>query len=612
MSNLYTDMGIGDGAPGIREFSNDIVGNGIVDDSVALKAAHDAAVAAGVRYVSIPPKMTIYAPSASQLGNVIFVGDGAITGAYRKKLVPVGTQTMEVPGGVIPAIHMRQFASTPNPVAVICGDSLVTTVPNPNNASISDTMEFYIQSKLVRDNPGKTITWYNRGVAGTNWTDLNTTPNANHPAGSITFPAWYTTPTNTWLSYIQALAPDIVFINLGTNDGAGLVITDLNGVITKLRAFPKPPSIVLITSLQRSGMYSGIVVPWDQNGRDMAAGIVRTLARRLGLGLIDAGRQSVISVDGYDQENTYSQDIISTSAQLTTAFPYTFSEAVQDFDLMLHADNTGGALFGGANAGGVNRLQIRPVGGYVSCAIQIFDYNGYLSLTVNSSINLPQINNITPTPTGLFTWRVSKKSGMLYVDVNGVQVFYGPMYAYGGIASLSNAPAPPQIYQTNGGTQAFTIMHLAYGRNRLCMPTITDGEMWSTTAATGAEGGNGINHPSTIGMAEVFGKLLDRTNLSAEPGYSTVRATLTGASYTVPANVDIVRFVQTGTIAAQTVVLPAATFDTQALQFVNYAGAITALTFSPAVPGWTNGSALAANTKVRIRWDATASSWQIE
>jgi len=92
---------------------------------------------------------------------------------------------------------------------------------------------------------------------------------------------------------------------------------------------------------------------------------------------------------------------------------------------------------------------------------------------------------------------------------------------------------------------------------------------------------------------------------------SGVRQSL-GGSYIVPANTSLVRFIQTGTVSASTVTLPTALVDGQPIQFVNYAGAITALTFAPAVNGWTNGSALAAYTGLRIRWDATAAAWYRE
>lgn len=95
-------------------------------------------------------------------------------------------------------------------------------------------------------------------------------------------------------------------------------------------------------------------------------------------------------------------------------------------------------------------------------------------------------------------------------------------------------------------------------------------------------------------------------------GGAGVRQDLTGTAYTVPADAGLVRFVQTGAVASQTVTLPAATADGQAIQFVNYAGPIRSLAFRPAVNGWSNGGRLAAHTGLRVRWDAAAAAWQRE
>jgi hypothetical protein len=93
---------------------------------------------------------------------------------------------------------------------------------------------------------------------------------------------------------------------------------------------------------------------------------------------------------------------------------------------------------------------------------------------------------------------------------------------------------------------------------------------------------------------------------------SGVRTALTTSGYTVPANTSLVRFTQTSTVSAATVTLPTALADGQAIQFVNYSGAVTALTFSPTVNGWTNASTLTVNTGLRVRWDAAASAWYRE
>jgi hypothetical protein len=95
---------------------------------------------------------------------------------------------------------------------------------------------------------------------------------------------------------------------------------------------------------------------------------------------------------------------------------------------------------------------------------------------------------------------------------------------------------------------------------------------------------------------------------------SGVRQSL-GASYTVPSNTSLVRFIQTGAVTS-TITLPTALADGQPIQFVNQgtsgtSGAITA-TFSPAVPGFANPVTIPANSGLRIRWDSTAGAWQRE
>lgn len=121
--------------------------------------------------------------------------------------------------------------------------------------------------------------------------------------------------------------------------------------------------------------------------------------------------------------------------------------------------------------------------------------------------------------------------------------------------------------------------------------------------------GNGASAPLLLGVVGATGGPTTFEGATADTG---PRMTLTGSLYLVPKNLSFVRFVQTGTVATQTIDLPTALADGQPIQMDNYAGAITALTFSPAVNGFTNGSTFAANSGLRIRWDATASAWQRE
>ncbi len=130
----------------------------------------------------------------------------------------------------------------------------------------------------------------------------------------------------------------------------------------------------------------------------------------------------------------------------------------------------------------------------------------------------------------------------------------------------------------------------------------------STLTITGGAGQIVLNSSGTV-LGTATAPVIDS---GAQVDATGVRVTLTGAAYTVPSNIDLVRFIQNGTIAANTITLPTAFGDGQPIQFVSYAGTVTALTFSPAVNGWSNGATLAANTGVRIRWDATAAAWYRE
>lgn len=155
------------------------------------------------------------------------------------------------------------------------------------------------------------------------------------------------------------------------------------------------------------------------------------------------------------------------------------------------------------------------------------------------------------------------------------------------------------------------------GSGYLTIPAVTASSGNSTATLTAAlsssltvNAGNGkvlMNGTGTsLGTAGTGGAPV--LSLGAMIDNSGVRQSL-GATYTVPANTSLVRFIQGTTVSSSTVTLPTALADGQPIQFVNYAGAVTALTFSPSVNGWTNGSTLAANTGLRIRWDATSSAW---
>lgn len=193
----------------------------------------------------------------------------------------------------------------------------------------------------------------------------------------------------------------------------------------------------------------------------------------------------------------------------------------------------------------------------------------------------PQISNCT-TPGG---------AGGTMVSVN-----YLPIFGSGGISGGS------------GYTTAPAVTYSTFGAGGTVIGTSSVSNTFTATASNGAL--QLTNAGTVLGISGSSG--FPVVSVGASIDGSGVRQALTGASFTIPANTSLVRFTQSGTIATQTVVLPTAFGDGQPITIDNYTGALTALTFSPSVIGWTNGSTLAPNTTVVVRWDAVGGAWHRE
>src|ERR1700710_87759 len=110
MTDPVAPPGLPDAAeylPCARDFG--VRGDGS-DESVAIRSAHDRVRETGGRFLWFPPGH-YHAPSLVRAGDVIFVGEGRLTGAYRKSIVPPWAPA----GGLVrsdirPHRHLRRFA----------------------------------------------------------------------------------------------------------------------------------------------------------------------------------------------------------------------------------------------------------------------------------------------------------------------------------------------------------------------------------------------------------------------------------------------------------------------------------------------------------------------
>jgi hypothetical protein len=279
-----------------------------------------------------------------------------------------------------------------------------------------------------------------------------------------------------------------------------------------------------------------------------------------------------------------------------------------------------------------------PAGGtQATCAVDYYTVNGYgfLDGTNGSAVGSGYtVNDVLTCPGGTqaggnaLTLKVSSVDG-----TGAITGWFGPFAT----TSITYTATPHEPCTLTGGTGTGAILaagswkiHAVQitnaGAGYTSTPTVTLGTPACLSGPCGSSFAPTLTATldGTVTLAAGAGQaLLDSTGtklgvagavgspvlaLGALIDNSGVRQSLTG-NYTVPGNTSLVRFVQGTTVATSTVTLPTAIADGQSIQFVNYAGAITALTFSPSVNGWTNGSTLAANTGLRVRWDATSAAW---
>lgn len=243
---------------------------------------------------------------------------------------------------------------------------------------------------------------------------------------------------------------------------------------------------------------------------------------------------------------------------------------------------------------------------------------GYAVNDVLSFVGGTPLNNGTPLQIKVTS--IGANGAITGFTNNGTGTFtYTALPPSGNTALSGGTGTGATLTGTSWHVNSFTIT--AAGSGYTAAPTVTISPVTgtpvitaSTTASMTLNAGTGKVVMDTtgtkLGVAGATGSAVLTQGATVDS--SGQRVTLTTSGYTVLANSSLVRFVQTGTVATATVTLPTAMGDGHAIQFVNYAGAVTALTFSPAVTGFTNASAFAANTGMRIRWDATDSTWHRE
>jgi hypothetical protein len=493
---------------------------GGTDVSSLIKTAHDAAQAAGWRTMWFPVG-TYYAPTLSAVADVIFVGPGVLTGAYRKFVFPEGTRPSELLYGDVCSSHRRRFdqavaAATPSQPAVIVlmGDS---TTEAGSCIDILGRQENIIRRRL-RETYGAqadNIVVLNYGIGGTTWGTANSNP---MPSG-FSVHTWQTDLTKPWTYFVinpmvngVIMSPDLVIFNFGQNDTSNFDLTQMQGVVATVlggsaKRFGLPPDLWFQTPYAPSlmcGLAQATMA--GQEGRDYVAGYTRTYAQKYGYGLIDVGRTAAVARDGFDIRTTRFTQFFS---QQNVSLPFTFPKQVWDFDFDFRVPgNSATDLW----AYGSVVVQLSSKAGNVAI-LEADSATGFLAVTVMAATGIVSVpRTVTTQPVNYVGMPLgfSARGGQISVRAGG---YNGNFWTerHGGLFT-------PSITMSLGAPPAQVSMTACEGIPIFSVPFLLDSEQFGAVTP-GAQipntllpdGGNSINHQEAIGMETVTGRTYNAT-----------------------------------------------------------------------------------------------------
>ena len=442
---------------------------------------------------------------------VIFVGQHSITGAgsYRMRIVRGDEKSMPTLDGIV-AAQLPSFSSKLNPVVVVVGDSITTQ--QPNSVDAVNTQYQIICDKIKADNPGRNITFYNRGIGGMGFYQLD-------GVAASGWPDWYTNQADPWLNYVSNLNPDLVIVSMGMNDSSdNLSLNAVESVISKIRAMPSKPDVVMVTcavpSTNPGATYQAEYgSKAGQEGRDYAAGAIRAACVKNAVPCIDVNRVFNVVRDGFD--------IVDSRSKILTGATASGGGYLSPIECRNWSAVVG--LSGRAAYTGTDPIAVKV--GPKSTEVCFIKINGSFQLVIEC-YNAPHSNYVTYTlanqvvPDAAHQLQIEVLNQKIRAFVVGSTVDSKPdfknLYVGGGLYF----PGIGKYDAIYGSGTLSSVDQFAYGEHTIYMPSVTNTEAWGTGDNSGTTkspyGGNGINHPSSIGAQAVWGVALAACDFSCQ------------------------------------------------------------------------------------------------
>jgi hypothetical protein len=385
-------------------------------------------------------------------------------------------------------------------VVVVVGDSIATY--NANTTGRGDGPAQRIEAFYRNRQP--TVTFHNRAIGSQTYQSFFTSTDTAPLAPDLVW--WAGAP---WKQQVRDLGPNVLYLMFGMNEGAGIRPDLVAALLDEIATWPSAPRVVLCTNVLPS-FADGQRAP--QEGRDIAAGITRTLGRYRGLPVLDFHRQFCAARDAFDPcESTYRNiELPGVLATDRRKCPEETIDFIAEFDVNMDA------LI--ADKGG-DKVVVR-IGSMTLDWLRISKKAGpQLRLELSSG---PGANPycyreaLLPWQGGQRTYRVEVKDNILTMyepnlggpeGTNQPALFTSKVIRGGGWFTpfVSTVEGVADIDQTVTNVSFWT------AEQRVHRPTITDGEIYQ--GAAGLFEGSLVNHPGNKAGAFIYAPVLAQAHI---------------------------------------------------------------------------------------------------
>lgn len=526
------------GIPNVKWFGAKC--DGITNDSIAILNALEHLDTLEVSSDCYAPDVNIF-----NSGNAVFLGKGKIT-SYRKNTTDYfhATDVLESLG--VHGKHLQTFRKAERPVVVLIGDS--TNTYTANSIGRGDMLADCIHQTLDRQCP-EGIAFHNRAIGGKAYSSLFDSQYASYIP-------WYTGKnTTTWINLVKELNPDLVIFGFGMNDSSGINPFYVKSAIEELQTWSKIPSIVLATPLVPSPTSEAYNQGREgQEGRDRAAGIIRSFANYKNVGLLDFNRRVNMVRDGFDILSTSFKKgdyiIPSTTGTNDSAIG---TEQVYDFKVKIKLNPSTFSIS--------NYITVKTGSGasdYIliskpsSNQIKVDAIYGNTGTVPETEVYYTGTNAYSYPVTTSYSLTIEKKGNYISIyreDDSQYGAFNEPIFFFKCI-SFGGLYNPIVLCPT--GTNAFTEVEYIYSVPKTNLPSIKNNTLWGieTPSQIGEYGGSGFNHPSGFMATHVYRPLID--SIEWHNGYTRSASLTVGDSGTVTQatnkNTQVTLNKQSGTI----------------------------------------------------------------